>query len=123
MRSAETPEEAICRLFLTKHTRHQIRDLTGIRFDKVSRVINYFVEHGHPPEPLQKGRPSLLTNSTLANIELMTTQNRFSTCSNIVQDLGSQGIDVSETTVWRVRKQFEFNFKPRWKVIGGPLVV
>ena len=57
MRSSETPEQAIIRLY-KDHSKTMIRKLTGCRKERVDRAISIYTSTGRIPEPAKIGRPS-----------------------------------------------------------------
>ncbi len=87
MFSNETREEAICRLHSEGKTVTQIRRMTGIRYDRVKSVIEYYEQNHTIPPPTKNGRPPLAQNDILAKITLLTVQNRSTPCWLISQRL------------------------------------
>ena len=112
MFSNETPEEAICRLHQQNFSKTQIRTMTGIRYEKISRVIQFFEIHGTIPSPVLMGRPSVMTNRALTTITALTVENRMRSCNDISRICLIGGVNISPTSVWRARKKLDFNYKP-----------
>ena len=111
MFSYESNEEAIIRLHKSGVGPWRIHEITHIRYPRVKQTIQYYQMNGCLPNSAKPGRPSHLTNTTLAAITALTIENRFSSCYSISQLLLQQGILLSTTSVWRGRKNLQFNFK------------
>ena len=111
MFSHESNEEAIIRLYNSGVKPWKIHEMTGIRYPRIKNTIQYYQMNGDIPKSAKPGRPTHLTNTTLAAITALTIQNRFSSCFSISQLLFEQGILLSTTSVWRGRKMLQFNFK------------
>lgn len=112
MKSTETREEAICRLYIAGVSASHIRDLTHIRYQKVISVIKYYQANHSIPPPTKRGRPSIISNDILSKISFLTVQNRASSCWCVYKELMQQGIlQISPTTVWRCRKKLNFDYK------------
>ena len=72
MFSSETREEAICRLYALGHSIHTIRELTGIRYEQVKYITEYYEQKYVAPLPIKMGKPSKIDNSILSKIETFT---------------------------------------------------
>ena len=113
MKSSETREEAIIRLYLQNHTKYQIQKATGIRYATITRTIEYFQQNGTIPDPLERGRPAITKlNGTLCTITMLTLQNRTASCNFIADQMKSQNITISGTSVWRMKKELKFDYRP-----------
>ena len=88
MFSTETREETIVRLYTSGSTISQIRRKTGIRLQKIKKVIEYFDENHSIPAPTVRGRPPLSTNDTIARIMALTVENRSLPCWAISKKFG-----------------------------------
>ena len=108
-----TNEERIIYFYRLGKSITFIRRITGHSFDKVDQTIKYFLQFGKAPVAPKKGRPTNLTNQALSMITMLTVQNRMSSCHAISMKLQQNGIHgCSATTVWRGRRDLQFNFKP-----------
>ena len=68
MKSSESREEAICRLHQAGNSIAKIRRLTGIRFERVKYVIEYWEENHEVAPPTVRGRRPLTTNDKLLTV-------------------------------------------------------
>ena len=109
MFSSETREEAICRLYADHHSIDSIRQLTGIRYERVSETIKFYEQNHVPPPPMKRGRRAKINNDALTKIATLTLQNRGIPCWLISKRLKEEGIhDISTGPKWTIiSKLFE----------------
>ena len=112
MKSSETREEAIIRLYIQGHRPYKITDMTGIRYQKVKSTIEYFQTNHQIPKSPERGRPKP-ANHIITTIALLTVQNRLSSCAAISQILfRDHNIYYSKSSVQRQRILLGFQYKP-----------
>lgn len=113
MFSRETVEEAIIRLYKSGYKRRRIRDLLKVGPERISKTLNYYLLNNEIPSASSIGRPKKSTMFILNQICDMTVQNRIISCEKISQNLSDiYHIEISPTTVYRLRKSLQFNYKP-----------
>lgn len=112
MYTYETPEESIIRLFNAKQSRRKIRELTRAGNDRINHTISYYLKYGEIPQPKKVGRPSKFTIDCANAVNELTQSNRTSSCAKISMELKEQNIDVSSTSVYRYRKNLNYDYKP-----------
>lgn len=113
MRSGETPEQAIVRLYKDDHKKPtQIKVLIGCGYDRVDNTLKYFNEHHKVPDPKKMGRPTKATHEVLSKIDKMTTENRAISGFAISQNFLQNNFKLSPSSVNNYRKKIlNYNYK------------
>lgn len=103
--------------FTTKTTR-EIAVITGLSVATVNRVYAQAIQRGydHHADPMirdvfvqdapRSGRPSKQTETTKELVTSKIRRDRYGrekTCANLAGELSLEGLDLSSTTIWRLK--------------------
>jgi transposase len=112
MRHSVTKEETVINL-LQKNVSWKELNRMGFSNTFISKVSNYFDEHGLPPSPKKRGRKSKITQQMMSTINDMSLENRRLSSKSISSQISShQSVSVSRATVDRIRHLLKFQYKP-----------
>lgn len=113
----ESRNHAIVRLWVEGKSYREIKEILHVGFSSISQVITYWNENRQILPEATIGRPTKISSPELqAFVHSETQSNRRSPCYKLSktwnQEKKYDSFTVSPSTIWRVRKEMHYNFKP-----------
>ena len=111
MKSSETPEAAIIRLYKKDLSPYEIRKRMGAGYTRINKPIEECKITKEIPKSKKTGSPPKSTPEVLRFVSEKTYENRFQSCKDISEQLKEEKIgSVSPSSVYHYKKQLKFEF-------------